>query len=112
MGQRGSRVGAHCQHLAIFGSEIRDTSLVRRELLGSATGERGRKECQDDVLLAAEIGQLDGHTVAGTVGAEGKIWRNIANLQGCFGRMTFWAKAVAVAAAALTVIERSLIFPL
>ena len=84
MSQCGSRIGADCQHLAVFGSEVRDTSLVRREFLGSATGERGRKECQDDVLLTAEIGKLDCHTVAGTVGADGEIRRGIANLQRCF----------------------------
>ncbi len=54
--QRRQVVGADADdHRARF-FKFGETSLVRREFLRSTTGESGGKECQDDILLAAEAG--------------------------------------------------------
>ena len=59
MFQRGQCVGANCKNLNIGALKFIDTRLVCGEFLRSTTGESGRKERQNDRLLAAEIRQLD-----------------------------------------------------
>ena len=55
MFQCGQGVGANCKNLNIRTLKFVDTRLVCGEFLRSTTGESGRKERQDDRLLAAEI---------------------------------------------------------
>jgi len=52
-------VGADSQDLRVSAFKLRDTSLVSRHFLRSATCERGGKECHHHVLLASIIGELD-----------------------------------------------------
>jgi len=55
MFQRGQCVCTNCKNLNIRALKFIDTRLVCGEFLRSTTGESGRKERQDDGLLAAEI---------------------------------------------------------
>jgi hypothetical protein len=71
-------VGADAKNEGAVGLEFRDTSLVCREFLRSATGERGREECQHDDVFSFVIGQRN--LPAGRRG-EREVGRDIAHLQ-------------------------------
>ena len=73
-----SIVGADSKNLGIRCIEFSNTSLVCRDFLGSATGESGRKKCQDHGVLAAIVGEL--HLFAGS-GGEGEIRGHVTNLE-------------------------------
>jgi hypothetical protein len=74
----GRVVAADAKNLGVLTFKFCDTSLVRGEFLRSATGEGGRKERQDDWILAFVIGQRD-FTAHGR--AERKVGRGVPHLQ-------------------------------
>jgi hypothetical protein len=53
-------IAADGQNLRVYFFKFANTRLVGGELARSTTGERGRKESQDDGLLAAKIGEFHG----------------------------------------------------
>src|SRR5438045_6774041 len=73
-----SIVGADSKNLGVRRIEFRNTSLVCRDFLGSATGECGRKKCQDHGVLAAIVGEL--HLIASS-GCEGEIRGHVTNFE-------------------------------
>jgi hypothetical protein len=50
-------VGTDAKNKGTIGLEFRNTSLVCREFLRSAAGERGREKCQNDHVFAFVVGQ-------------------------------------------------------
>lgn len=76
---RGGVISTNAKYLCFITFEFCDTSLVRGEFFGSATGERGREERHNNCILAFEIGQ--GHLSARSR-RQREIRRDIANLEG------------------------------
>src|SRR5215831_5973150 len=75
----GRAVDADAQHLGSGLLEFGDISLIRLELLGSATGECQNVESQHDIFLSQKIAQL--HLLAGLVG-QAEVRGSVANLEG------------------------------
>ena len=61
--QGRAEIGADGEDLGIILIKISDTRLVCGKFLGSATGEGGHEEGQDDHFFPAEIGELHGLVV-------------------------------------------------
>jgi len=77
-------VGADPENFSSGLIELGDTRLVRFEFGGSATGEGGGIERQDDGVLAAEVGELHRFTIGG---AESEIGSHVADLESGVGRL-------------------------
>jgi hypothetical protein len=56
----GSVIGTDSKYFCVVAFELSDTSLVRQQFLRSTTGKSGREEGHHDIILAAEIGEMDG----------------------------------------------------
>jgi hypothetical protein len=74
----GSVVGTNAKYFCIVAFKFRNTSLVCREFLRSATGKSGREESHNHWILALEIGQRN---FAAHGGAERKVGCDIADLE-------------------------------
>jgi hypothetical protein len=73
-----SVIGTDSKYFCFVAFEFSDTSLVRQQFLGSTTGKRGWEEGYHDIILAAEIGEMDGPASGGR---QREIRSHIANLQ-------------------------------
>jgi hypothetical protein len=74
----GEAIDADAEDLSVALLEVGDISLIRLQLLRSTAGEGQHVEGQRDVLLAAEVRELDGLTFR--IG-EGEVWGSVADLQ-------------------------------